>query len=349
MIEARGYAAQNDHSPLTPFAFERRAPGPHDVRIEVLFTGICHTDLHQARNVWGGAVYPMVPGHEIVGRVVEVGAEVKKFKVGDIAGVGCMVDSCRTCSACAESLEQYCENGPTWTYNSKERGSERITFGGFSDQIVVSERFVVRVPPTMDLKAVAPLFCAGITMYSPLRHWKVGKGQKVGVIGLGGLGHLGIKIAKALGAEVTMITTSAEKGGDARRLGADDVLLSRDGSEMARAANSFDLLLDTIPVSHDLNAYVGLLKRDRTLVVLGALTAFEPPLQGYMLIGGRRSVAGSANGGLAETQEMIDFCAEHGVVSDVEVVPIQAVNEAYARLEKNDVRYRFVIDMGSLK
>ncbi len=349
MIKVRGYAARDDHSPLTPFEFERRNPGPQDVRIEILYAGICHSDLHQARNHWSNSVYPMVPGHEIVGRVVEVGAQVKRFKVGDIAGVGCMVDSCRECSACAEDLEQYCEKGMTPTYNGKERNSDQSTFGGYSEQIVVAERYVVTVPKSLDLKAVAPLFCAGITTYSPLRHWKVGKGQKVGVIGLGGLGHMGIKFAKALGAEVTMITTSVDKGKDARRLGADEVLLSQDGSQMAAASRKFDFLLNTIPVGHDMNPYVGLLKRDRTMVLVGALTALEPPLMGYMLMDGRRSIAGSGIGGMAETQEMIDFCAEHGIVSDVEMMPIQSVNEAYERLLKNDVRYRFVIDMASLK
>ena len=349
MIKVRGYAARDDHSPLAPFEFERRDPGPEDVRLEILYAGICHTDLHQTQNHWGGAMYPMVPGHEIVGRVVEVGAQVKRFKIGDIAGVGCMVDSCRECSACKEDLEQYCEQGMTPTYNGKERNGKDVTLGGYSEQIVVAERYVLKVPSGMDLKAVAPLFCAGITTYSPLRHWKVGKGHKVGVIGLGGLGHLGIKLAKALGAEVTMITTSVDKGKDARRLGADEVLLSSDGGQMAKACRTFDFLLNTIPVGHDLNAYVNLLKRDRTMVLVGALTALEPPLMGALLMDGRRSIAGSGIGGMAETQEMIEFCAEHDIVSDVEILPIQLVNEAYARLRKNDVRYRFVIDMASLK
>lgn len=349
MIKVKGYAARDAQSPLSAFDFERREPGADDVRIEILFSGICHTDLHQARNHWGNSTYPMVPGHEIVGRVVEVGANVKKLKVGDLAGVGCMVDSCRKCSACAEDLEQYCEKGASYTYNSKEQNSEQPTFGGYAEQIVVSERFVVKVPTSLDLKAVAPLLCAGITTYSPLRHWKVGKGQRVGVIGLGGLGHMGIKFAKALGAEVTMITTSPEKGKDARRLGADEVLLSADADAMARAASSFDFLLNTVPVGHDVNPYMRLLKRDRTMVLVGALTALEPALYGASVIAGRKSLAGSGIGGMAETQEMLDFCAEHQVVSDVEIVPIQSVNEAYTRLEKNDVRYRFVIDMASLK
>lgn len=349
MIPVRGYAAQDAKSPLAPFSFERRDPGPHDVQIEILYCGICHSDLHQARNDWGGATYPMVPGHEIVGRVTAVGAHVRKLAVGDLAGVGCMVDSCRECSACTDDLEQFCEHGATFTYNSKERGTEQPTFGGYSDHIVVEERFVVVVPKFLDLKAVGPLLCAGITTYSPLRHWKVGPGQKVGIVGLGGLGHMGIKFAKALGAHVVMVTTSPDKSRDAQRLGADEVLLSRDEAAMAAHAGSFDFLLNTIPVGHDLNPYAALLKRDRTMVLVGVLTELDPPLRGIALIGRRRSVAGSLIGGMAETQEMMDFCGEHGIVSDVEIVPIQSVNEAYERLLKNDVKYRFVIDMASLK
>ena len=349
MIPARGYAAQGPTTPLAPFRFERRDPGPHDVSIEILFCGICHSDLHQARNDWGGATYPLVPGHEIVGRVTAVGEHVRKLKVGDLAGVGCLVDSCRECPACDDDMEQFCERGATFTYNSKDRRGEGVTFGGYSDRIVVEERFVVVVPPTLDLKAVGPLLCAGITTYSPLRHWKVGPGKKVGVIGLGGLGHMGIKFAKALGARVVMITTSPGKGQDAQRLGADEVLLSRDAEAMAAHANSFDFLLNTIPVSHDVNPYAALLRRDRTMVLVGVLTALEPPVSGYSLIFGRRSLAGSLIGGMAETQEMMDFCGEHGIVSDVEMIPIQSVNEAYERLLRNDVKYRFVIDMASLK
>lgn len=349
MFKVLGYAARDAHSPLTPFSFERRDPGPHDVQVDILYCGICHSDLHQARNDWSNSLYPMVPGHEIVGRVVRVGAAVKKLAAGDFAGVGCMVDSCRKCSACKEDLEQYCEQGPTLTYNGKERDSEQLTFGGYAEQIVVEERFVVKIPAHMDLKAVGPLLCAGITTYSPLRHWKVGPGSKVGVIGLGGLGHMGIKFAKAFGARVVMITTSPQKAHDARRLGADAVLLSGDAAAMAQSAASFDFLLNTIPVGHDVNPYLALLKRDRSMVLVGALTALEPALQGFSLIVARRSLTGSAIGGMAETQQMIDFCAQHDIVSDVEVVPIQAVNEAYARLLKNDVKYRFVIDMGSLK
>ena len=349
MIKVHGFAAPDAHSALTPFTFERREPGPRDVQIEILYCGICHSDLHQARNDWSNSLYPMVPGHEIVGKVVRVGSEVRKLRTGDFAGVGCMVDSCRQCSACRANLEQYCEQGATWTYNAKERGSEQLTFGGYSEQIVVDEHFVVSIPADVDLKGVAPLLCAGITTYSPLRHWKVGAGQKVGVIGLGGLGHMGVKFAKALGAHVVMITTSPEKGKDAQRLGADEVLVSRDAAAMARHARSFDFLLNTIPVSHDVNPYLALLKIDRTMVLVGVLTALDPPVHGANLIFGRKNLTGSGIGGMAETQEMIDFSAKHGIVSDIEMVPIQSVNTAYERLLKNDVKYRFVIDMSSLK
>jgi alcohol dehydrogenase (NADP+) len=349
MIKTRGYAAHSATSPLVPFSFERRDPAPHDVQIEILYCGVCHSDLHQVRNDWLNSLYPMVPGHEIVGRITAVGSEVKKFKVGGLAGVGCMVDSCRKCENCNEGLEQYCVEGATWTYNAKERGSEQLTFGGYSERIVVEERFVVSIPESLDLKAVAPLFCAGITTYSPLRHWKVGPGQKVGVIGLGGLGHMGVKFAKAFGAHVVMITTSPDKGKDAVRLGADEVLISKDPGAMAKHASSFHFLLNTIPNAHDLNPYAALLKRDGTMVLVGALMELTPPLMGASVIMGRRSIAGSGIGGMPETQEMIDFCAEHNIVSDVEMVNIQNVNEAYDRLIKNDVKYRFVIDMASLK
>jgi uncharacterized zinc-type alcohol dehydrogenase-like protein len=349
MIKAKGYATHSASGDLVPFSFERREPGPHDVQIEILYCGICHSDLHQAHNDWSNSLYPMVPGHEIVGRVVKVGAHVKKLKAGDHAGVGCMVDSCRQCASCQEDMEQYCEEGPTVTYNGRERGSDQLTFGGYSDVIVVDERFVVSIPKSLDLKAVAPLLCAGITSYSPLHHWKVGKGQKVGVIGLGGLGHMGVKFAHAMGAHTVMITTSPEKGKDAMRLGADEVLVSTDAAAIVKQARSFDFLLNTVPVSHDLNPYADLLKRDGTMVLVGVLTALEPALLGYKLIGGRRSIAGSAIGGMVETQQMIDFCAEHNIVSDIEMVDIQSVNETYKRLVKNDVKYRFVIDMQSLK
>jgi len=348
MFTVRAYAAQSPTSPIAPFAIERREPGEKDVHIEILYSGICHSDLHQAHDDWGGALFPMVPGHEIVGRVKAVGSKVTKVKVGDFAGVGCMVDSCRECSACKEDLEQYCERGATWTYNSKERNSDRLTFGGYSEAIVVEERFVVSIPSSMDLKAVAPLLCAGITTYSPLRHWKVSPGQKVGVIGLGGLGHMGIKFAKAMGARVVMITTSPEKGKDATRLGADEVLLSKDADAMAKHALSFDFLLNTIPVPHDVNPYLALLRRDATMVMVGVLTELDPPVMGSSLILGRKHLTGSAIGGIAETQEMIDFCAEKGIVSDIEMIAMNQVNEAYERLVKNDVKYRFVIDMATM-
>ena len=348
MFTVRAYAAQSPKSPIAPFAIERREPGEKDVHIEILYSGICHSDLHQAHDDWGGALFPMVPGHEIVGRVKAVGSKVTKVKVGDFAGVGCMVDSCRECSACKEDLEQYCERGATWTYNSKERNSGRLTFGGYSEAIVVEERFVVSIPASMDLKAVAPLLCAGITTYSPLRHWKVSPGQKVGVIGLGGLGHMGIKFAKALGAHVVMITTSPEKGKDAKRLGADEVLLSKDADAMAKHALSFDFLLNTIPVSHDVNPYLNLLRRDATMVMVGVITELDPPVMGASMIFGRKHLTGSGIGGMAETQEMIDFCAEKGIVSDIEMIAMNQVNEAYERLVKNDVKYRFVIDMATM-
>lgn len=348
MIQVRGYAAHDNHSPLVPFSFERRESGANDVQIEILYSGICHSDVHQTHNDWGNSLYPMVPGHEIVGRVIKVGANVKKLKAGDLAGVGCMVDSCRDCSACNDGLEQYCHEGPTLTYNSKERGSDQLTFGGYSDQIVVEERFVVKVSPKLDLKAVAPLLCAGITTYSALKHWNVGPGQKVGVIGLGGLGHMGVKFAKALGAKVVMITTSPEKGKDATRIGADEVQVSRDADAMRAHAGSFDFLLNTIPVSHDVNPYLALLKRDRTMALVGVVTALNPPVLGMNLIMGRRSLTGSAIGGMVETQEMMDFCAEHNIVSDVEMIAIKDVNQAYERLVKKDVKYRFVIDMATL-
>jgi uncharacterized zinc-type alcohol dehydrogenase-like protein len=330
MSTVKAYATNSATTPLLPFSLERRDPGPHDVHIEILFCGVCHSDLHQARNDWSNSVYPMVPGHEIVGRVIQVGEKVGKLRVGDYAGVGCMVDSCRHCEACNEGLEQYCDEGATLTYNDKERVSKQLTFGGYSEAIVVDDRFVVRIADNLDLKAV-------------------GKGQKVGVIGLGGLGHMGVKFAKALGAHVVMITTSAAKAEDARRLGADEVLLSNDAAAMSRHAKSFHFLLNTIPVGHDLNPYAALLRRDATMTLVGALTALEPALAGYSIIGGRRRISGSAIGGMLETQEMLDFCAQNNIVSDVEVVAIQDINEVYPRLLRGDVRYRFVIDMASLK
>ncbi|SDG25681.1 NAD(P)-dependent alcohol dehydrogenase [Dyella sp. 333MFSha] len=347
MIEVRGFAAKSATTPLVPFTFQRRDPGAHDVRIEILYSGVCHSDLHQAKGDWGNSVFPMVPGHEIVGRVVAVGSAVGKLKVGDFAGVGCMVDSCRECDSCKQNLEQYCTTHTSFTYNGTEQDKTTPTQGGYSTEIVVEERFVVKISEKLDLKATAPLLCAGITTYSPLRHWKVGPGQKVGVIGLGGLGHMGVKFAKAMGAHVTMITTSASKGEDAKRLGADAVLLSTDAEAMKAQASSFDFLLNTVPVSHDINPYTSLLKLDGTMVLVGALTPLDGVIGGSLMLP-RRTIAGSAIGGMAETQEMMDFCAEHNIVSDIEVVDMTSINETYVRLAKNDVRYRFVIDMATM-
>lgn len=347
MTQAKGYATHSPTDKLGPFEFSRREVGPEDVDLEILYAGICHSDIHQARNEWGGSMYPMVPGHEIVGRVIKVGSSVKKFSEGDIVGVGCLVDSCRHCSSCNDGLEQYCENGWVGTYNSKDKNGE-VTQGGYSDHIVVDQRFVLSVPSNLDLKAVAPLLCAGITTYSPLRHWKVSKGDKVGVVGLGGLGHMGVKFASAMGAHVVMITTSPEKGEDAKKLGADDVLISKDKDAMAKHANSFDFILNTIPVGHDVNPYVDLLKRDGAMCVVGALDAL-PDVNGAGLILQRKTVAGSLIGGLPETQEMLDYCAEKNIVCDVEVIGVKDINAAYDRTVKGDVKYRFVIDMATLK
>ncbi|TKW61655.1 MAG: NAD(P)-dependent alcohol dehydrogenase [Blastochloris viridis] len=346
-IPARGYAATSATTPLAPFTFERRAVGEKDVQIDIVYSGICHSDMHQARNEWGGAVYPMVPGHEIIGRVVAVGDKVTKFKVGDRAGVGCMVDSCRTCASCREQLQQYCEPGATFTYNCEDPKYGGQTQGGYSDTIVVDEDFTLKIPENLDMKGAAPLLCAGITTYSPLRYWNVGAGQKVGIIGLGGLGHMGVKFAHAMGAHVVMITTSPEKGADAKQLGADEVLISKDEAAMAEHANSFDFILNTIPVGHDMNPYVALLKRDATMCIVGAIEPLKP-VHGGGLIMKRKSIAGSLIGGIAETQEMLDFCGEHTIVSDVEVIAMKDVNTAYERMLKSDVKYRFVIDMATL-
>jgi uncharacterized zinc-type alcohol dehydrogenase-like protein len=342
------YAAQDAKSHVAPFAIARREPGPTDVQIDILYCGVCHSDLHTVRNEWQNTVYPVVPGHEIVGRVTRVGNEVKKFKEGDIAGVGCMVDSDRTCPSCRQGLEQYCETGATLTYNSEDKHLGGMTYGGYSKQIVVDEAFVLRIADTKNLAGVAPLLCAGITTYSPLRHWKVGKGQRVGIVGLGGLGHMGLKLAHAMGAKVTLFTTSPGKTEDAKRLGADEVVISKDTAAMEKLASTFDFILDTVSAQHDINLYLNLLKRDATLVQVGAP---EQPLPTavFSLIFKRRNFAGSLIGGIAETQEMLDFCAEHGITSDVEIIPIQKINEAYERLLKSDVKYRFVIDMASLK
>jgi len=348
-LNIRSYSTPSATATLGPALVTRRDPRANDVVIDILYCGVCHSDLHQARNDWHNSIYPMVPGHEIIGRVSSVGGGVSNFKAGDLVGVGCLVDSCQHCASCAEGLEQYCEKYPTPTYNGLDRHDGLPTFGGYSERIVVSDKFVVRVSDKIDPKAAAPLLCAGITTYSPLKHWKVGKGDKVAVIGLGGLGHMGLKFAKAMGAEVTLFTRSPGKEAEARRLGADHVVLSTDQAQMEAVANSFSFILDTVPYSHDLNPYTNTLKRDGTLVLVGLLGPVEPVLQTVPLVLGRRQVAGSCIGGIAETQEMMDFCAEHGIVSDIEVIDIQNINDAYERMLKSDVKYRFVIDMASLQ
>ncbi|MCI0390790.1 MAG: NAD(P)-dependent alcohol dehydrogenase [Acidobacteria bacterium] len=343
-----GYAAQSATRPLAPFTFERREPGPRDVQIEILFCGGCHSDIHQARNEWQGTSYPVVPGHEIVGRVTKVGSQVKSFKTGDLAGVGVMVDSCRKCASCAEGLEQYCENELILTYNSPDKQTGKMTYGGYSNQIVTDERFVLHVSEKLDLPAVAPLLCAGITTYSPLRHWKVGAGSKVGIAGLGGLGHMGVKFAHAFGAHVVLFTTSPGKTEDARRLGADEVVVSKNPVEMKKHLNSFDFILDTVAAPHNLDTYLELLKRDGTLCLAGIPDNLHPSPSVANLVFKRRQLAGSLIGGIRETQEMLDFCAEHNIVSEIEMIPIQKINEAYERMLKGDVKYRFVIDLASL-
>jgi len=351
VISAKAYAARSAKGPLGPFDFTRRAVRPQDVQIEILYCGVCHSDLHQARDEWKAViptVYPCVPGHEIVGRVVKAGSAVKKFKEGDIAAVGCLVDSCGECENCKDGEEQFCVKFPTFTYNAPDSVSGGVTYGGYSDTIVVDEAFALRVPKGMDLAGAAPLLCAGITTYSPLRHWNVGKGQKVGIVGLGGLGHMGLKFAHAFGAHTVLFTTSPNKAEDARRLGADEVVVSKNANEMAKHAGSFDFILDTASANHDLNQYIALLRRNGTMALVGAPE--EPaPVSAFNLLLGRRRLAGSAIGGLRETQEMLDFCAERGITSDIEMIPIQKINEAYERLLKADVKYRFVIDMASLK
>ncbi len=347
MTTTRAYAAQSATSPLAPFSLQRREPGPHDVQIDILYCGVCHSDVHQVRNDWRGTTFPIVPGHEIVGRITSVGPQVKKLKTGEMEGVGCMVYSCRTCASCREGLEQYCEKGPTWTYNSEDTRFGGMTQGGYSERIVVDEAFVLRVPARLDPGAAAPLLCAGITTYSPLRRWKAGKGQKVGVVGLGGLGHMGVKLARALGAEVVVFTTQEGKKVDAVRLGAHEVVISKNEAEMKKNQSQFDFILDTVSARHDINAYVALLKRDRTLVQVG-LPADPLPVSIFGLTGKRVSVAGSTIGGIRETQEMLDFCAAHGIVCDIEMVRMQQINEAYERLLRSDVKYRFVIDISSL-
>ncbi|NMM37490.1 MAG: NAD(P)-dependent alcohol dehydrogenase [Glaciimonas sp.] len=349
MLQSIGYGAAELNQPLDLMQFERREPGPHDVQIDIEYCGVCHSDLHTVRNEWNNTVYPVVPGHEIVGRVTYVGAHVSRFKPGDLVGVGCMVDSCQHCESCEDGLEQYCENGFTGTYNSEETQIGGMTFGGYADNIVVNEKFVLRIPDNLDPAAAAPLLCAGITTYSPLRHWGVKKGDKVGIVGLGGLGHMAIKIAHAMGAHVVLFTTTKGKKADAIRLGADEAVLSTDPTEMAAHENSFDFILNAVAAPHNLDAFLVLLKRDRTMTLVGAPASPHPSPQVFNLIMKRRQLAGSLIGGIAETQEMLDFCGEHGIVSDIELIPIQKINDAYERMLKSDVKYRFVIDMASLR
>jgi uncharacterized zinc-type alcohol dehydrogenase-like protein len=348
MIAAKAYAAQTKTSPLTPFNFERREVGAHDVQIEILYCGVCHSDIHQVRDEWGGSIYPMVPGHEIVGRISKVGSAVVRFAVGDLAGVGCFVDSCRECANCKAGIEQYCDGGMVGTYNGYERDGKTPTYGGYSTKIVVDENYTLKVSNKLALEGVAPLLCAGITTYSPLRFTKVGKGHKVAVLGLGGLGHMGVKFAASFGAEVTMLSTSKSKEADAKRLGAHHFVLTSDEQQIKKVTNTFDFILNTVSAPHDYAAYLRLLKTNGTMIIVGAPpTPMEVPA--FNLISKRKSILGSMIGGIAETQEMLDYCAEHNIVSDVEVIKMPYVNDAYERMLKNDVKYRFVIDIASLK
>lgn len=347
MIATKAYVALNSKDPLVPFGFERREVRPHDVHIEIMYCGVCHSDIHQVRNEWGGSIYPMVPGHEIVGRVIKVGSGVKKFKAGDIAGVGVMVDSCRTCKNCKKEMEQYCVEGMTGTYNAIERDGVTIAQGGYSSQIVTDERYVFHISPKLDLKGVAPLLCAGITTYSPLRFAGVTKGTKVGIIGLGGLGHMGVKFAVSFGAEVTLISTSPSKQKDAERLAAHKFLLSTDEKQMKESDSYFDVILNTISANHDYEKYLNLLDLNGRMLIVG-LPSEDPRTKPFALLKNRRSITGSMIGGTKETQEMLDYCAEKNIVADVEVIPIRKINEAYERMIKNDVRYRFVIDLKTL-
>jgi uncharacterized zinc-type alcohol dehydrogenase-like protein len=347
MLPTRGYAAKDTKSMLGPFSFERREVGLHDILIEITHCGVCHSDIHQARDEWGGSMFPMVPGHEIVGKVTKVGAKVTRFKAGDFAGVGCFVDSCRECANCKEGNEQYCLQGMTGTYNGVERDGKTPTFGGYSSQIVVNENYTLKISSKLPLHAVAPLLCAGITTYSPLRHWKVGKGHKVAVMGLGGLGHMAVKLAASMGAEVTVLSTSKSKEADARKLGAHHFALSSDASVLESLAGKFDFIVNAVSANHDLNPFLGLLKTNGTMVILG-VPPKAPEVSAFSLIMGRRSLAGSLIGGIRETQEMLDYCAEKGIVSDVEVIPMKEINTAYERMIRGDVKYRFVIDMATL-
>jgi uncharacterized zinc-type alcohol dehydrogenase-like protein len=347
MSSVKAFAAQDPKTPLAPWSLDRRDPKPNDVQIQILYCGVCHSDLHTVRNEWGGTVYPCVPGHEIVGRVTAVGKDVKGFKPGDLAGVGCLVDSCKECENCKEGLEQYCSNGMVGTYNGQQKDGSGNTYGGYSNSIVVREEFVLRIPTNLPLDGVAPLLCAGITTYSPLRHWKVGKGQKVAVLGLGGLGHMGVKLAVAMGADVTMLSHTPSKEKDAKRLGAHHFILTSDQEQLKSAMGSFDFILDTVSADHDYNFYLGLLRTNGVMVCVGAPST-PAQVPAFNLIFGRKSIAGSLIGGIPETQEMLDFCAEHNIVSDIEVIAIKDINEAYERMLKGDVRYRFVIDMATL-
>jgi uncharacterized zinc-type alcohol dehydrogenase-like protein len=348
MLQSKGYAAQSKTSGLAPFKFERRDPAAGDVVVEILYSGICHSDIHQVRDEWGGSIYPMVPGHEIVGRVAKVGSGVTRFKEGDLAGVGVMVDSCRVCDNCKASEEAYCEKGFVGTYNAKDYEGN-VTYGGYANNIVVNERYVHTISPKLEpkLAAVAPLLCAGITTFSPLRHWKVGPGKKVGIVGLGGLGHMGLKFAHSFGAEVTLFTTSAGKEADARRLGADHVVISKDADAMSKEKSKYDFILDCVSAPHNLDEYLGLLRLDGTLCQVG-LPDQPQPLSAFSIVQNRRSLSGSMIGGMPETQEMLDYCAEHDIVSDIEMVTVDKLNEAYDRVVKADVKYRFVIDVASL-
>jgi len=348
MIPAKGYAAHGKTSDLEPWDFLRRDVGPHDVRFDILYCGVCHSDLHQVRDDWGGAIFPMVPGHEIVGRVTETGAHVTKFKVGDLAGTGCLVNSCRTCPNCSEGLEQYCLNGPSFTYNSYEQDRKTPTYGGYSDTIVVHEDFTLKIHKDADLAATAPLLCAGVTTWSPLRHWKVGKGDKVAIVGLGGLGHMGVKFAVSFGADVTVLSTSPEKEKDAKALGAHHFVVTKDPQQMTAAQGSFDFILDTVSAKHDLNQYLALLKTNGSMVLVGVPSDPYDNLHPFSVIAGRKTLAGSSIGGIAETQEMLDYCAANNIVSEIEMIDIADIHKAYDRMLKGDVRYRFVIDMATL-
>lgn len=346
---SHAYAAHDAKSALVPFDYQPRALREHDVQIKVLFCGVCHSDLHLARNEWSNTIFPVVPGHEIVGRVSAIGSSVTGHQIGDLVGVGCMVDSCRSCPSCEDGLEQYCENGYIGTFNGQDRQTGAVTYGGYSTSLVVDQDFVLRIPANLDPAGVAPLLCAGITTYSPLRQWDAGPGKKVGIVGLGGLGHMGVKLARAMGAHVVLFTTSPSKIEDAKRLGAHEVVISRNPERMAQHANSFDFILNTVAAQHDLNPFLNLLRRDGTLILVGAPKHDHPSLQVFNLILKRRRIAGSLIGGIAETQEMLDFCGQHGITSDIELIPIQKINKAYERMLKSDVKYRFVVDIDSLR